>query len=430
MLWKNPFLKKDNYDKAIYWGLLITLLSLAFSIRFINSISVFILVLITVIHPERKMFFKRAFRNPYFIGCIALFLAKFGGVFYTEHLNISLRQTETKLIWIAIPFFFCSNKNISGGDVWRLMFRFTIALFAVSLYCLLYALYVYTQQHDTSVFFYHELVRPVKHHAVLFSLYLFFCIVYWMEEGLEATSSRSQKAFLTCLVIFFFLFIVLLASKLIIGLSFLYIIFFAFKFFFKKKILPLVLFASFLLAILLVLTITKNPVKDRFKDLASGNISLFRQEKFSPGVYFNGLQFRLLIWRFTYEILNEKNAWILGVSTGDAQIELNKKYVAANMYQGNGRDDTQGYLVFNCHNVFLQTALESGLIGLFILISIIVIFIVQAIQRRRRSTLIFFTAILAFCFTESVLSSQYTILLFMFFPLLSLNTGIPKKDQL
>jgi O-antigen ligase len=100
------------------------------------------------------------------------------------------------------------------------------------------------------------------------------------------------------------------------------------------------------------------------------------------------------------------------------------------MYQGNGRDDTQGYLVFNCHNVFLQTALESGLIGLFILISIIVIFIVQAIQRRRRSTLIFFTAILAFCFTESVLSSQYTILLFMFFPLLSLNTGIPKKDQL
>jgi O-antigen ligase len=129
-----------------------------------------------------------------------------------------------------------------------------------------------------------------------------------MEEGLEATSSRSQKTFLTCLVIFFFLFIVLLASKLIIGLSFLYIIFFAFKFFFKKKILPLVLFASFLLAILLLLTITKNPVKDRFKDLASGNTSLFRQEKFSPGVYFNGLQFRLLIWRFTYEILNEKNA--------------------------------------------------------------------------------------------------------------------------
>ena len=142
MLWKNPFLQKDNYGKAVYWCLLITLLSLAFSIRFINSISIFILVLITVMHPERKMFFKRAFRNPYFICCIALFLAKFSGLFYTEHLNTSLKQIGTKFIWIAIPFFFCSNKKISADDMWRLMFRFTIALFAVSLYCLLYPLFV------------------------------------------------------------------------------------------------------------------------------------------------------------------------------------------------------------------------------------------------------------------------------------------------
>ena len=423
MLWKNPFLQKDNYDKAIYWCLLITLLSLAFSIRFINSISVFALVLITVMHPERKRFFKSALRNPYFIGCIALFLTKFAGLFYTEHMGPSLRQIETKAIITAIPFFFCANKKISPGHMWGLMFRFTIALFAVSLYCLLYALFVYTQQHDSSVFFYHELVRPVRHHAVLFSLYLLFCIIYWMEEGLGITSSHSQKRFLMSLVIFFFLFIVLLASKLIIAFYFLYIIFFGFKYFIERKVLPLVLFVSFLLSLLLVLTITKNPIKDRFKDLANGNVHLFTQEKFSPGVYFNGLQFRLLIWRFTYEILNEKKAWLLGVSTGDAQIELNKKYVAANMYQGNGNNDNQGYLVFNCHNVFLQTVLESGLTGLLILVSIIVIFIAQAIQRRRRSTIIFFAAILAFCFTESVLSSQYTILLFMFFPLLSLNTA-------
>jgi len=428
MPWKNPFHEKDNYDKAIYWCLLITLLSLAFSIRFINSISVFTLVFITVIHPERKIFIKRAFRNPYFIACIALFLTKLAGLYYTEHLDASLKQVETKIIWVAIPFFFCSNKNISVSDTRDLIFRFTIALFAVSIYCLLYALVIYAQQHDASVFFYHELVRPVKHHAVLFSLYLFFCIIYWIEEGLAESGNQPQRAFITSLVFFFFLCIVLLASKLIIALSFLYIIFSGLKFFFKKKVLALVLFASFILATLLILTITKNPIKDRFKDLASGNITLFTQEKFSPGVYFNGLQFRLLIWRFTYEILNEKKAWALGVSTGDAQIELNKKYMAAGMYQGNGKGDKKGYLVFNCHNVFLQTALESGLVGLFILISIIAIFIVQAVQRRRRSTLIFFAAILAFCFTESVLSSQYTILLFMFFPLLILNTGPCKEN--
>ena len=421
MLWKNPFQQTANYDKVLYWCLLVTLLSLAFSIRFINSISVFILVLLTLVHPQRGSFIKTAFRNPYFLACIALFLVKLSGVFYTEHLHESLRQTETKLIWIAIPFFFSANKVIPSSTVWHLMIGFTIALFSVALYSLLHAFFLYQQLHDNSVFFYHELVRPVRHHAVVFSFYLFFCIVYWMEEGLLITSNHQQKTFIRILLLFFFGFIILLASKLAIVISLLYGLFFGVKFFWKKRFLAFVVLA--ILGASLLLAVVKNPIKERFGDLANGSISLFKQEKFSPGVYFNGLQFRLLIWRFTYEILNENKAWLIGVSTGDAQIELNKKYVEANLYQGDGVNDKKGYLVYNCHNVFLQILLESGLVGLVALLSIITIFIKQAVQRRRRPALIFFLAMLAFCFTESVLSSQYTILLFMFFPLLSLNAS-------
>lgn len=422
MLWKNPLRQEKNYDKAIYWSLLITLLSLAFSIRFINSISVFVLVAFTLIHPDRKRFFKAAFRNPYFIACIALFLTKAMGLFYTGHFNETWKQIGGKIIWMAIPFFFCANKCIAGATMQRLLFYFSLSLFVVSVYCLLHAFSNYSQHHDPSAFFYHPLVQPAKHHAIFFSFYLFFCIVYWMEEGLVLFTSGKMKTVLICLVIFFHFFIILLSSKLVIAAAVLYLILFGARYLWIKKTKAVVvLFISLVLATASLLLATKNPVKDRFRDLTNGSIGLFTQQKFSPGVYFNGLQFRLLIWRFTYEILNEKKAWVLGVSSGDAQYELDRKYIEANVYQGNGQDDSKGYLLFNCHNVFLQTVLESGLMGLVALIAVISTLIIQIVRRRRRSTFIFFMAILAFCFTESVLTSQYTILLFMFFPLLSLS---------
>ncbi|MGN6402017.1 MAG: O-antigen ligase family protein, partial [Flavisolibacter sp.] len=175
-----------------------------------------------------------------------------------------------------------------------------------------------------------------------------------------------------------------------------------------------------LVAVITIISTTNNPVKDRFADLAEGNSELFQQKKFSPAIYFNGLQFRLLTWRFTYEILNERKAWAIGVSPGDAQHELNQKYKEMDMYLGDGKADT-GFWNFNCHNVYLQTILESGCVGLFFLLLAMALFLVYAIKRRKFNALIFFMSIIAFGFTESITSSQYTILLFLFFPLLSLK---------
>jgi O-antigen ligase len=186
----------------------------------------------------------------------------------------------------------------------------------------------------------------------------------------------------------------------------------------KKKIIVASLSIIMLLS---ALVFTRNPIRSRFSDALSGNMFLFKQDTFSPDVYFNGVQLRLLMWRFTYEILQEKNSWLIGVSTGDAQYELNRKFAETNVYLGDGKNDKLGYRAFNSHNVFLQTVLESGLVGLCFLLGIIISFFFQAFNRKNKPAIIFFLGILAFCLTESVLSSQYAILLFMFFPLLSLN---------
>ena len=421
MRWKNPFINENNYQKTVFFLLSLTLVSLAFSVRILNSLSLIILVVVTLIHPNRLKFLKKAFSDRYFIFCLLLYAVKIAGIFYTDHLPESLKQITGKGIWLAIPFFFCANGALPVKTMHRLMIYFSCAILIVSMACLVIALAGYSEVHDSKVFFYHELVRPFKHHAVLFSFYLLFCIIYWIESGLSLSKNKVFRTFVLSLIIYFYFFIFLLSSKLVILIALGYLLYAMVVTIKKKSGYVIIIGTLLIITSISAILLTNNPVKRRFSDAISGNVYLFKQDKFSPDIYFNGVQLRLLIWRFTYEILQQDNAWLIGVSTGDAQHELNRRFEETNVYLGDGEKDKLGYRVFNCHNVFLQTTLESGLIGLCFLLGIIFTFLIQAFKKQDKLAMIFFLAILAFCFTESVLSSQYTILLFMFFPLLSLN---------
>ena len=66
----------------------------------------------------------------------------------------------------------------------------------------------------------------------------------------------------------------------------------------------------------------------------NGNLKVLEMDKFNPGMYFNGIQFRLLQWRFTAEILNENDGWWIGVGPGNAQHLIDQKYISTNMYIG------------------------------------------------------------------------------------------------
>jgi O-antigen ligase len=249
-----------------------------------------------------------------------------------------------------------------------------------------------------------------------------------MEEGFKQYRTTRPRLMIAVVLLYFLLIIILLASKVALVILLLYLVYFLASTAFKKRNRKMAL--ALIPGVAMVLTIiftTHNPVKNRFLDLTSGTATLFTQEKFSPDIYFNGLQFRLLTWRFTYEILNEQKAWILGVSAGDSQKHLHQKYVGANMYLG--KDLTrQGYIIYNCHNIYLQTALESGMAGLAALLLIIITLVVKLARSERRTALIFFLCMLVFGFTESYLSRQFGIVLFTFFPLLAFSSLHTKRN--
>ncbi|MGZ3912632.1 MAG: O-antigen ligase family protein [Flavisolibacter sp.] len=416
----------NRFEKAFFLTLIITMVSLALSIRFLNSLSIIILVLLVLFHPERRVLVRKAFTHPIFLALAALFLMQVAGLFYTSDSVRGWRELTQKAGLIGIPFFFCAIPAISTKRMRELMAVFSLSLLLVSLYCLLYACLGYNRTGDPSVFFYHKLVSPFQHHAIFFSFFLWYCVIYWMEQGAGLNRKKYAPAWMA-LVIFFLLMIFLLSSKLVIIVTFLYLIIFMLRLVQRKKragmfVTSLVLVGT---AALLIFT-THNPIKARFDDLTRGNAYLFREKQFSPAVYFNGLQFRLLTWRFTGEILEQKKAWWVGVSPGDAQQELNRRYEEMHMYLGDGKTDT-GFRDFNCHNVYLQTLLETGGLGLFFLLLAIFFFLREAIRERKFRALIFFAAILAFGFTESLTSSQYTLLLLLFFPLLSLKEASPRQ---
>jgi O-antigen ligase len=167
------------------------------------------------------------------------------------------------------------------------------------------------------------------------------------------------------------------------------------------------------------LLFTQNPVSGRFNDVMHGDVRVITQTSFTPNDYFNGVQFRLLQWRFVKEILQENSAWLFGISPAKAQQLLDQKYISTNMYTGTGRpgEATHGYLGYNTHNQFLESLLQTGLIGLLFFIGICAGMIGMAIRQKSKLLTALVVLLLAYTFGDAVLETQYGLVLFLFLPL-------------
>ena len=108
--------KEDKYETIFFYALAITLVSLAFSIRFLNSISIALLPLAILIHPRRKQLMSAAFRHPVFISFFIFFLFQLSGWFYTGDEKQHLREMEIRTGMLVYPFFFLRGVKTGFPD--------------------------------------------------------------------------------------------------------------------------------------------------------------------------------------------------------------------------------------------------------------------------------------------------------------------------
>jgi O-antigen ligase len=241
----------------------------------------------------------------------------------------------------------------------------------------------------------------------------------FLLESIAESFAPYRRSFHIFLIVYLSGFLLLLSSKLVIFFYLVYLFFWFIRHLQSNRMKKLVTVVFLTLGILIVTLVfaTRNPISNRFYEIAEGNIKIVTQDSFKESDYFNGLQFRLLQWKFVSEILTEHNRWLIGVSAGDAQSILNKKYLSKNMYSGEPSRGSRGYLAYNTHNQFLQTVLQNGIIGLLVLLVICFSLLKMAAQDRHPYTRFIILLLLAWLFTEAAFETQYGIMIFTFFPL-------------
>jgi O-antigen ligase len=413
----------------IFWAYILFLISVVFCFRAVTSITVAIILLTAIAGSWKSADPKPKSKSLhlFLLSCSLLFALECLSFFYTTYISEQwvLLQRSSGMVFTPLAVLFSLN-SLTPEKFQKLLTYFTLILVIGSVYCLLVTTIKFILGAPTTIFFYHDLVKPLSQHAIQFSIMTFIGLV-WTIENPEQKSEFYKSQLSALIVPFLSIFLLLLSSKLIITVYILYLLaFFLRKHPYKARRWPI--YIVFLAITTLIFT-TKNPVGNRFRAVLDGNAMLFEQQTFNPGIYFNGLQFRLIQWRFTADILSEQHAWIVGLTPGDAQSHLDRKYVDEHMYTGAPGSRKRGFLGYHTHNQFLQSLLENGLPALLIFILICYSLILMAKQGKSGVLSWVVGLMIIYCFTDAPFKTQYGIVNFTFFPSLLYAAPRPKENS-
>jgi O-antigen ligase len=416
----NNSLEKESFiSTVILWIYIIFFISIFFSFRGITSISIAALLIAAIIKQKGNIK-NTLLHNParwLLLGCAIFFLLQLIALFYTNNLQEEWRDIQLKSSILFLPLGVILAGPVKGPMWKKLLPGYCLPLAIAGLYCLVVAFLNYRDTGDKSVFFYHELGKPLEQHAVYFSIFIFIGLLFLLEN-------MQKKYFITprivslSLILFFTLLLFLLSSKLVISFYVLYLIYYFISLVkrdvFRKSTIITVLIGGIVLVT--AVFITKNPISARFRDIMRGDLSLVEQDKYTPGDYFNGIQFRLLQWKLVPEILSQHKSWLKGVGSANAQPFLDQEYVSKNMYLGDPATGKRGYPGYNTHNQFLESLLKYGIPGLLAFLFIFFALIKMIGRIKQTNTRFVIALLLIYCIIESVFETQYGIVLFTFFP--------------
>ena len=415
----------NNLLLALYLAFFV---SLVFAFRAVSSVSIALLLVTGIIKNriEKKSFFSQNLVNPLLIFCALLFLIQFVALIYTSDLPQGWKNIRLKSALVVIPLSICCCDFINEMTRRKLLKWYCAIVFCACLYAIYHATRRYSVTHNSSLFLYHPLVSIYSGHAVQFSILVFLALLH-LFETLTKKAVVFNKYFDLFLIAFLLVFLFLLSSKLVIAFFLVYFIYTMIRSFLFRSIKTkyLVISIAGLAVFSLFIFLTRNRISNRFKEIVQTDFHFIKRERFNQGDYFNGLQFRLLQWKFVPDILSEKKAWFTGVSPGDAQNNLNQKYTSKNMYTGTVARGDKGFIGYNTHDQFLECLLETGVIGTLLFL-LICVSMVKMILDRKEAKLGFATILLlVYSFSESVFETQYSLFIFLFFPLFFY---LPKRE--
>ncbi|MDC0313687.1 O-antigen ligase family protein [Flavobacteriales bacterium] len=329
---------------------------------------------------------------------LSLFGIYLAGLLYSKNTNEGIQNIETKLSLIIFPVAFFFSRLHLNTALPRVMKSFIEGCTVSILLGLVASTIRFYYTRDVTEFFYGKL--SYFSHSSYFSMYLNFGILTLYYFSFHPNKNTYIKPNISLsLIIFFSLIIFLLSSKTgVFTLVITHFVALTYLIIKHKKLVKGIIGITAVISIFLI-GYNKAPIiQNRLNEV----ITSFSNNEIPT----SSTQYRIEAWK-TATALILKNP-IYGYGTGGTRDLLTKEYKIKKIE----------FLVeqrLNCHNQYIEVALNSGVIGLFILILLLALPIIWAVKYRNY-IILFFILLISFNFlTESMLETQSGVVFFSFF---------------
>jgi len=304
---------------------------------------------------------------------------------YSEDFNYGIKNLETYVSFIIMPFLILTLKTTTVkenikyiinayiiGLILYIVITLTIFLIKTDIRSLLSSLGTYSFTDDAR---YYRL-SYIQHESYI-SMYLIWGIILIVNRLFQRNSIR-YFIFELCLVMIFTFYIVLLGSRAALLTLFVVTIYYIRKFLSGFPNWISIFFTSVILILLIVGGVKYTRIGD----------TILRNRKNSTS------EIRISLWSDAFEVF--KDAPLFGHGIGDG---LNKM---VDKHNENGITEA-GTLRLNAHNQFLETATQTGIIGLVCLILILLVPLIISIRNRYELLFLFIIIIFINFLFESML---------------------------
>lgn len=406
---------------------------LAFSIPLyfnLQSILIGLLVISWVATGQYKGAWKRFKENSYSIYWVLYFLVFGFSILYSSDMQEGFNDLLRKASFLILPIIVATSKELDEPTYLQIHQGFVMGCIVAFLLCTGNGLLQYSTV-GIDALFSDSLAGFTHNNAVNLSAKCFYALLFMLNYKKPFQKVKEGQTFI---IILLFLFIILLASKTIVLISIVFLFIYSFRHakenFARRKKIRVALISA-LVIFVLSFFIKDSPVLKRFHDLTNVYEVTQTDEQFDIGPADNFSK-RLAMWKAAKENLEEDQQWIMGVGSGDIkQVQADRlsspDFSYANYY------NFASLSSLNIHNMYLQTFLATGIVGLVILLMLSVFLLYYAIRYR----LVFFAQFLflfiLFMMQESMFQTQSGIVFFCFFHLLFIKrhgiTLLPHKTS-
>jgi len=405
----------------------------------VNNISIMLLAINWLAETSWRDKLGVLLRNKRVFIAIQIYLMVLIGLFLTQNQREARFELEKKLLILFMPLILGTSSPLTLAERSLVFKSFILSCIVASFICLGYAVHMNYKEDHTLTYVYNAIVhdihlpehyyyfnywyftyelyaKPLGMHPIYLSMYFVFSaylsVYLWWGKNL----SKSRKLALLGLLFFFFINIVMLASRMQMGVAALSLTIFILAMARRNGQLWKGLIFLAAISVIALFIIFKNPViRERIIESNKPHAH-YSENKYGEG----GLSLRTYKWKYTWEAIL-LSPWF-GTGTGDAQDALQERYQAHAFDIGYTNR-------FNAHNQYLQVWLEHGVLGLISLLFCWGYMIGQSLTTKSWLALSFIGLFMISCLTESMLEVNKGIAFYAFFSALLFFT-MPEESPL